>query len=1372
MMVLGLMSLCAASVAFAAARSHGATPRTLKVACARTHGGVLRYVTSTARCRRRSERAVDFAKDAPVYACVRRRAIVRRMDQARRCGRGAPIALPAPVRRSFCVDRRTHLLRGAPCRRRREFKVILAEQQHAATPAPPPPGNHAPTAVVDAASVDEDHATAIAATANDGDADGDAIRVSGLAATGARGAVSIDRDGTIAYDPRGAFESLRTGDTAHDTFAYRAGDGTAESGEATVDVTVTGVNDAPVLNGIESGALPYAAGAGAAAITGSLAISDVDGTTLSWASVQIAAGRSAGHDVLAFTDQLGISGSYDAATGVLTLTGAASPADYEAVLRSVTFATDAAAAGGSRTITFQVDDGGPINHASAVATRAIAVTHVDHAPTAAADTASTDEDSAIASVAVLGNDDDADGDALHVASIDTTDTAGDVTLSDGTISYDPAGRFDELAQGATATDTFRYRAADPGGADSAPATVSVTVTGVDDAPVVAQPDTVLAFGSDQAAAALVPNLTATDVDSANLTGATIRIGSGYVSGKDALSFADTPSISGSWDAATGTLTLNGADTAAGYQAALRAVTFEGDNASGVASASRVVSVQVSDGTLTSAQIFRTIAVTHVDEAPTAVADSYAGAVGNTALAVGTSPSGPHTSVGGNVLANDADPDTPHASLTASASSPTPSGARVTMNADGTFTYVPPAGFTGDDSFQYTLSDSDPGDPRTAAGTVTVTVAGPMTWYVDAAAAPGGDGRSDAPFTTPAPLSTGGAADAGDRAGDRIFVYGSAAPYAAGIVLEPNQKLLGEPQGLTSGATTLVPPHGSNPVIAASGAPAVTLAGGADVERVDLSAGGAPAVSGMGVATATIGTQTAITGSGGGVALDGGSGAVAIGSAITTTGGHSVSVQNRSGGTVSFSGAVTDSGTGIQLRADAGASVLFSGRITAGTGASSAFSAAGGGTVTATGSGSTLASTTGTALDVRGDAIGASGLKFQSVSANGAVRGIVLSGTGSSGGLNVTGTGAANSGGTIRSTSSDAVSLSDTKNASLNDILVQSPQHAGIRAVGVHGFALTNSTITGAGAASSDPSLAFSGDGALTVTSNALSGGYGGGLDVASADGTMTNATVANNTISGAGSAIAFDLSGTAATVASLTQATITSNTITGGIAIQGGNMSSAGAPAGTYGVPSGSTPGAGSYLIDISSNTISAGAISAAVTGRGQGNFSIRNNATGEGIATSAAGDVTVNADVEGNHVDDGGLSVVTDTNVQADASTLANPVMNAEVVSNETPGLSVSARDSSGTTRVRLSGNSVATPGMRIDGGGNATLCAEITANTAPGIVLDKPSPLSTFGLPGLSPDPADASAVASFVAAANPTSAGVSVAQGDQFGDCALPF
>ncbi len=69
----------------------------------------------------------------------------------------------------------------------------------------------------------------------------------------------------------------------------------------------------------------------------------------------------------------------------------------------------------------------------------------------------------------------------------------------------------------------------------------------------------------------------------------------------------------------------------------------------------------------------------------------------------------------NVLANDADPDGDTLTLTSTTQGQNGS---VALNSDGTVTYVPRSGFTGSDSFSYTISDGKGG---TATGTVSVTV---------------------------------------------------------------------------------------------------------------------------------------------------------------------------------------------------------------------------------------------------------------------------------------------------------------------------------------------------------------------------------------------------------------------------------------------------------------------------------------------------------------------------------------------------------------------------------------------------------------------------------------------------------------------------
>jgi uncharacterized delta-60 repeat protein/uncharacterized repeat protein (TIGR01451 family) len=93
----------------------------------------------------------------------------------------------------------------------------------------------------------------------------------------------------------------------------------------------------------------------------------------------------------------------------------------------------------------------------------------------------THKDTAFTTGSVLTNDSDPNGDALSVASLDDSDTVGQVTKNhDGTFGYDPDGQFDVLLPGQQATDTFAYTVTD-GAAHGGPltdsATVTITITG-------------------------------------------------------------------------------------------------------------------------------------------------------------------------------------------------------------------------------------------------------------------------------------------------------------------------------------------------------------------------------------------------------------------------------------------------------------------------------------------------------------------------------------------------------------------------------------------------------------------------------------------------------------------------------------------------------------------------------------------------------------------------------------------------------------------------------------------------------------------------------------------------------------------------------
>ena len=165
----------------------------------------------------------------------------------------------------------------------------------------------------------------------------------------------------------------------------------------------------------------------------------------------------------------------------------------------------------------------------------------------------------------------------------------------------------------------------------------------------------------------------------------------------------------------------------------------------------------------------------VNSSPIAFDDPGYTAAGNVRITI---------SAASGVLANDIDPDTGNnTGLTASAGATSANGGNVAMSANGGFSYNPPPGFTGTDTFTYTVTDAG---GATGTGTVTFNVSG-MIWFVNAAAGGGGDGRLTTPFNcfVGAGCFNGSANDPGDN----IFLYSGA--YTGGLTLKANQRVIGQ-----------------------------------------------------------------------------------------------------------------------------------------------------------------------------------------------------------------------------------------------------------------------------------------------------------------------------------------------------------------------------------------------------------------------------------------------------------------------------------------------------------------------------------------------------------------------------------------------------
>ncbi len=639
--------------------------------------------------------------------------------------------------------------------------------------------NAAPTATDDAATTSEDDGTTIDVLANDSDPENAPISATSVDTTGTTGTVVDNGDGTVAWDPAGAFEALAPGEEATDTFGYTISDGELTA-TATVTVTVTGVNDIPVVTTTDL-PLDYAEGDGPVALDDGLTVVDVDSTTLAGATVAITAGQAPAEDVLAFVDQAGITGTVGL-DGSLTLAGTATVAEYEAALRSVTYENTSDTPDTTpRTVTVVTtdDQGGD----SVARTRTIDLDPVNDPPIGGDDDYSTTEDSVLGVLApgVLTNDTDADGDTLTVTAFDATSTQGAaVTVAaDGGVAYDPTGAaaLQALAAAATVDDTFTYTVEDPSGATDV-VTVTVEVTGVDDAPVAVDDTATLTEDDPATTIDVLGNDTDVDGGPISITGVTQPAGGTVV------------------------ITNSGAD-----------LTYEPDaNACNDGTPTDDFTYTLSPGGAVGTV---EVTVTCVNDLPTADDESYTTSCNVQAVvknpADAATADGPAITIVGNILEGDSDPVegsaisiVEAAGTTTDTTAPftitTDLGGTVVLQSDGSFAYTPEAGDRGvADSFDYTIEDADGGQDT---GTVTLNTTSDCVWFVDNSTNGGADdlgtGTSSDPFTSLVD-EVGLDADPDDAedaasAGDTIYVFdgdSSIDPYEGGIVLQDDQRLLGQ-----------------------------------------------------------------------------------------------------------------------------------------------------------------------------------------------------------------------------------------------------------------------------------------------------------------------------------------------------------------------------------------------------------------------------------------------------------------------------------------------------------------------------------------------------------------------------------------------------
>ena len=181
-------------------------------------------------------------------------------------------------------------------------------------------------------------------------------------------------DGMVLFsgvDTSGDTELWETDGTAAGTTELNPSSGTWSMGLFPSGLTALSQGSVPETPEVTAGAsISYVAGSAAVALDPGLSISDPGSPTLGGATISVGAGFHAGDTLSVGSPQAGVTSSYNAGTGVLTLSGAATLAAYQAALKSVTFASASALNPSSRTISWSVTDG--VNP-SAPATSSLAV---------------------------------------------------------------------------------------------------------------------------------------------------------------------------------------------------------------------------------------------------------------------------------------------------------------------------------------------------------------------------------------------------------------------------------------------------------------------------------------------------------------------------------------------------------------------------------------------------------------------------------------------------------------------------------------------------------------------------------------------------------------------------------------------------------------------------------------------------------------------------------------------------------------------------------------------------------------------------------------------------------------------------------------
>ena len=622
-----------------------------------------------------------------------------------------------------------------------------------------PVGVNDTDAVVEDATVSQTSGSGLL-VADDTDADGDTLTVSqiavtggsnssvtgsttssdGTSVTGTYGTLVVGADGSYTYvADQDAADALDASETATDSFTYTVSDGNGGTDTATLIITVTGTNNAPVATNdtasVNEDATVTVSDAANGVIQNNDTDADGDDTVSSLEITQIAVTGGSNSSVTSGTNQsngTSVTGTYGTlvigADGTYTYVADQSAADDLATGET---ATDS--------FTYTVSDG---NGGTDTATIVITVTGTNDAPTAADKTIYINENNtdgthgARTSSNITYTFSDS-GSEFNFSDVDDNDTFTKVKI----ISVPTYGTLTKVGNGNTITanstitnfdnikytpnansendDTFTFKVHDGTVFSSATYTMNISVNA---APVAVNDTDTINAGASAATGSVTTNDTDSDDSTSDLR---VR---GVGTGAEGSSLANKnvgSAISGTY----GTFTLN-QDGSYSYDVTGNAATIA--LAAG-ATATDTFSYKVRDdetnaGTKAIDIGTITFTITGINESPTATNDNIT--VSTTDGSTTTVSNGSTNDLDGNDTDGDGDSisitnfasgSTEGSGTTFSAGSEiTGTYGTLTLNADGSYTYVLSSTLTDDeaknagsdpvyDNFWYTISDGNSTD---------------------------------------------------------------------------------------------------------------------------------------------------------------------------------------------------------------------------------------------------------------------------------------------------------------------------------------------------------------------------------------------------------------------------------------------------------------------------------------------------------------------------------------------------------------------------------------------------------------------------------------------------------------------------------------